>query len=118
VTGRAVAAEPRVLAQLLLAHLQEAELVSLEDLSTDPIATLEASPAVRITWVEPASLPATCSIAAACDKSSEPARLLVSNADFRTGISALGSGEFEVELASAPPGDGGVGGQVGVAQDG
>ena len=28
------------------------------------------------------------------------------------------SGEFEVELASAPPGDGGVGGQVGVAQDG
>jgi hypothetical protein len=40
------------------------------------------------------------------------------NADFRTGISALGSGEFEVELASAPPGDGGVGGQVGFAEDG
>ena len=40
------------------------------------------------------------------------------NADFRTGISAPGSGEFEVELASAPPGDGGVGGQVGFAEDG
>jgi len=40
------------------------------------------------------------------------------NADFRTGTSAPESGEFEVELASAPPGDGGVGGQVGVAQDG
>ncbi len=40
------------------------------------------------------------------------------NADFRTATSALGSGEFEVELASVPPGDGGVGGQVGVAEDG
>ena len=40
------------------------------------------------------------------------------SADFRTGISAPGSGEFEVELASAPPGDGGVGGQVGFAEDG
>jgi hypothetical protein len=38
--------------------------------------------------------------------------------DFRTGTLAPGSGEFEAELASAPPGDGGVGGQVGVAQDG
>ena len=40
------------------------------------------------------------------------------SADFRTGTSALGSGEFEVELASVPPGDGGVGGQVGFAEDG
>ncbi len=40
------------------------------------------------------------------------------SADFRTGISALGSGEFEAELASAPPGDGGAGGEVGVAEDG
>ena len=40
------------------------------------------------------------------------------NADFRTGTSALGSGEFEVEQASVPPGDGGVGGQVGFAEDG
>ena len=40
------------------------------------------------------------------------------NADFRTGTSAPGSGEFEVERASAPPGDGGVGGEVGVAEDG
>jgi hypothetical protein len=28
------------------------------------------------------------------------------------------SGEFEVELAVAPPGNGGVGGEVGLAQDG
>src|ERR1035441_10030144 len=45
------------------------------------------------------------------------------NADFRTGISAPGSGppgsaEFEMERASAPPGDGGVGGEAGVAEDG
>jgi hypothetical protein len=42
----------------------------------------------------------------------------VVNADFRTGTSTLGSGEFEAELASVPPGDGGVGGQVGSAEDG
>ncbi len=70
-------ADPRVLAQLLMAHVQDAGAPSLEDLSSDPIAALEASPAVRITWVEPASLPATCSIAAACDKSCKPPRLLV-----------------------------------------
>lgn len=73
-----VTADPRVLAKLLLTHVQDTGLLSLEDLSKDPIATLEASPAVRITWVDPASLPPTCSIAAACDKSCEPARLLVS----------------------------------------
>ncbi len=61
-----------------MAHVQDAGPLSLEGLSSDPIAALEASPAVRITWVEPASLPATCSIAAACDKSCKPPRLLVS----------------------------------------
>jgi hypothetical protein len=40
------------------------------------------------------------------------------SADFRTGTSAPGSGELEVKQASVPPGDGGVGGQVGVAEDG
>jgi len=40
------------------------------------------------------------------------------NADFRTGTSALGSGELEVELASVPPGDGGIGGEAGLAEDG
>ena len=76
--GQPVTADPRVLAQLLLAHVHDAGLLSLEELSSDPVATLEASPAVRITWVEPVSLPATCSIAAACDKSCKPARLLIS----------------------------------------
>ena len=47
----------------------------------------------------------------------------VQDAQELTRISApvlrpLGSGEFEVELASVPPGDGSVGGQVGVAEDG
>lgn len=42
---------------------------------------------------------------------------------FLTRISApvlrpSGSGEFEAELASVPPGDGGVNGEVGVAEDG
>ena len=44
--------------------------------------------------------------------------LAAANADFRTATSALGSGEFEVELASVPPGDGGVGGEAGLAEDG
>lgn len=72
------ATDPRVLAELLMAHVQDAGPLSLEDLSRDPIAALETNPAVRITWVEPASLPATCSIAAACDKNCKPPRLLVS----------------------------------------
>ena len=46
----------------------------------------------------------------------QPGRII--SADFRAASSALGSGEFEVELASAPPGDGGVGGKAGVAEDG
>jgi len=45
-------------------------------------------------------------------------KLAAANADFRTGSSAPGLGEFEAELASAPPGDGGVTGEVGVAEDG
>jgi hypothetical protein len=47
-------------------------------LASDPIAALEADPAVRVTWVEPTALPRDCSIAAACDKSRHPARLLIS----------------------------------------
>ncbi|WP_300604302.1 hypothetical protein [Trebonia sp.] len=43
---------------------------------------------------------------------------LPSNADFRTGTWTLGSCELEAEVASAPPGDGGVVGQGGVAEDG
>ena len=35
-----------------------------------------------------------------------------------TGYFGPGSGEFEAELASVPPGDGGVSGEVGVAEDG
>jgi hypothetical protein len=52
----------------------------------------------------------------AAQKEGEPAS--GPNVDFRTGTSTLGSGEFEVELASVPPGDGGVGGQVRSAEDG
>ena len=40
------------------------------------------------------------------------------NAGFRTGTSALGSGEFEAELAAVPPGDGCVSGEAGFAEDG
>ena len=40
------------------------------------------------------------------------------SANFRTGTSASESGKFEAELASAPPGGCGAGGQAGVAQDG
>jgi hypothetical protein len=78
VTRHPVTAHPRVLARLLLAHVREAGLLNLEKLSSDPVAAIEASPDVRITWVEPSSLPPTCSIAAACDKSCTPARLLIS----------------------------------------
>jgi hypothetical protein len=40
------------------------------------------------------------------------------SADFRAAVSTLWSGEVEAEPAVSPPGDGGVGGQVGAAQDG
>lgn len=76
--GQPVTADPRVLARLLLAHVRGAGLFNMATLSDDPVAALEADPAVRIAWVEPTSLPAGCSIAAGCDKSCEPARLLVS----------------------------------------
>ena len=48
----------------------------------------------------------------------EQPAVAASNADFRTGTSALGLSEVEAELASAPPGDGGVGGEAGLAEDG
>ena len=44
--------------------------------------------------------------------------ILATNAGFRTGTSALGSGEFEAELAAVPPGDGCVSGEAGFAEDG
>ncbi len=40
------------------------------------------------------------------------------SADFRAAVSTLGSGEVEAESAACPPGDGGVGGESGAAQDG
>lgn len=69
---------PRALAQLLIGHIADADMVSLQTLAHDPVAALEANAAVRISWVEPESLPVGCSIAAACDKSRDPARLLIS----------------------------------------
>ena len=76
--NRPTSTSPSVLAGLLLAHVRSAGRLSIETLSDEPIAALAADPAVRIVWVEPADLPAGCSIAAACDKISEPVRLLIS----------------------------------------
>ena len=76
--SHAATPSPAVLAGMLIAHVQSAGLFNTEALSRDPITALSADPGVRIVWVEPAGLPAGCSIAAACDKSSEPARLLIS----------------------------------------
>jgi hypothetical protein len=78
-TGRIPVPPPHVLAGLLLAHLHDAGPVSVEALSADPVAALERDPAVNIVWVDPARLPTGCSIAAACDKSTHPARLFVSD---------------------------------------
>lgn len=78
-TGRIPVRAPHILARLLLAHLRDAGPVSVEALSTDPVAALECDPTVNIVWVDPACLPTGCSIAAACDKSTNPARLFVSN---------------------------------------
>jgi hypothetical protein len=44
--------------------------------------------------------------------------LAVANADFRTGGSGQRSGDFVADGASAPPGDGGGGGEVCFAEDG
>jgi hypothetical protein len=75
---------PRALASTLAEHVLRDGTVSMNALSADPVAALEDDPAVRIVWVEPADLPDGCSIAAACDKSANPARLLISR-DASTG---------------------------------
>jgi hypothetical protein len=63
-TNQGVASGARSLANLLIGHIVNAGLVSLQALADDPVAALEADPAARISWVEPESLPAGCSIAA------------------------------------------------------
>ena len=45
-------------------------------------------------------------------------KIPVANADFRTGGSGQRSGDFVADGASAPPGDGGGGGEVCFAEDG
>jgi hypothetical protein len=67
---------------------------------------------------EIAATAATLAYNVAISQATSGISYVMANADFRTGTSALGLGEFEAELASAPPGDGGVGGQAGVAEDG
>ena len=47
-----------------------------------------------------------------------PGVLAETNADFHTTFSTLGSGEFVVEAAVAPPGDDDVGGEFSVAEHG
>ena len=68
---------PRGLAEQLLAHLNDGGAVGVTSLSEDPVTALGDDPSVRIAWVDPAGLPSDCSIAAAYDRNSRPARLLV-----------------------------------------
>jgi hypothetical protein len=70
--------DPWALAELLLAHVRSVGMIDMHALAADPVLALERDPSVRIVWVEPARLPAGCSIAAAYDRNAEPARLLVS----------------------------------------
>ncbi len=77
-TSQQATQSPRALAKLLLNHVRDTHLLSVEALAEDPVAALAADPSVRILWVDPDTLPAGCSIAAACDKSCEPARLFIS----------------------------------------
>ena len=51
-----------------------------------------------------------------CDPADAATR--IANADFRTGGSGQRSGDFVADGASAPPGDGGGGGEVCFAEDG
>jgi len=86
------------------------------------VAGLAVLAGTRWALIVPGAVIMACGVIMLASTSSRPLsprHLEAFSADFRTAISALGlSGEFEVELASAPPGDGGVGGEAGVAEDG
>ena len=68
------------------------------------------------TATDPAQTLAPTSVPAACTSLDEMGRAL--SADFRTGGSGQRSGDFVADGASAPPGDGGGGGEVCFAEDG
>jgi hypothetical protein len=79
VSARAVPPSAHALAGLLLEHLHASGTLSVEDLAVDPFTALADDPSLRVVWVAPETLPAECSIAAACDKTTSPARLLISD---------------------------------------
>jgi hypothetical protein len=69
---------PRELAGHLVRFVREGDVVDVGQMSQDPVAALDHDPSVRIVWVDSADLPSDCSIAAAYDRATVPARLLVS----------------------------------------
>lgn len=70
--------DPRSLAEELTRHIGDSEVIDLRQLSQNPPIALEEDSSVRIVWVDPNELPSGCSMAAAYDRNSKPARLLVS----------------------------------------
>lgn len=78
------AARPRVpspqqLAQLLIAHVTDNAVISLERLRRDPFVELANDETVTVQLIEPDRLPAGCSIAATYTGATVPARISVSN---------------------------------------
>lgn len=65
------------LAGMLVDHVRRQQLVDPEALADEPADALKADTGVEVVWLEPATLPPGCSVAAGYDRSSTPARLLV-----------------------------------------
>lgn len=65
------------LADLLVAHVRSAGVVDVHDLAYDPQGALAADDSIQVRWVDPRSLPASCSIAATYDPSTTPASINV-----------------------------------------
>jgi hypothetical protein len=65
------------LAALLVEHVQASQVVDVEWLAADPVAAIAADDSVVVDFVDPGSLPRSCSIVATYDASSIPPRICV-----------------------------------------
>ena len=64
---------------MLLEHVGEQDIVSLDDLRDDPLQALEEDHSIEVVWVDRKLLGEDCSIAAAYDSTRTPARISVAN---------------------------------------
>lgn len=67
------------LAALLVEHVRASQVVDMGLLSADPVAAIRSDDSVVVEFVDPSTLPRSCSIVATYDASSNPPRICVPN---------------------------------------